>query len=118
MLTSSGFAMNVHYCMGKVSSWNIDFVSSVKKCPCGSKKKKSACCKTETKVVKLVNNYQTANVHYIIETPQKALINNFQDTTVFVSENYTSLNKTIKSSPHLRNSNSVSPCIKYCVFRI
>jgi hypothetical protein len=49
---STGFIVNVHYCMGKVSSIKLE--QTAKKCCC--KKQHKNCCKTEQKLVKLNNN--------------------------------------------------------------
>jgi hypothetical protein len=50
LVSNIGFAFDVHYCGGKIASVSLSTtVSPEKKC-CGSKEKKSSCCKD--KVVK------------------------------------------------------------------
>lgn len=49
---STGFVVNVHYCMGKIST--VKFEEPKQKCCC--KKKHKACCKTEQQLVKLSSN--------------------------------------------------------------
>ena len=57
---SSGMVMNMHYCMGKLSSVNLS-VSAAKKCGCGMSEKKG-CCKTETKLIRLEDAQQKASL--------------------------------------------------------
>lgn len=52
LTVSTGFIVNVHYCMGKVSSIKLE--KPAKQCCC--KKKHKNCCKTEQKIVKLNTN--------------------------------------------------------------
>ncbi|MBS4043901.1 MAG: hypothetical protein KGZ59_08820 [Chitinophagaceae bacterium] len=49
---STGFIVNVHYCMGKIDSVNIE--QSSKKCCC--KKKHKKCCNTQKQLVKVSDN--------------------------------------------------------------
>jgi len=59
LTVSSGFAMNIHYCMGHVSSVDYTY-SNNKKCGhCGMENKKG-CCHSEFKVVKLTDDQQLA----------------------------------------------------------
>lgn len=51
-IVSTGFVVNVHYCMGKLSSIKIE--QPAKKCCC--KKPHKNCCKTEQQLVKLSTN--------------------------------------------------------------
>ena len=55
LVMSTGFVVNSHYCMGKLSSVEIGR-PEVKKCICGMRinyAKKSKCCHSQTDVVKL-----------------------------------------------------------------
>lgn len=58
-IVSTGFIVNVHYCMGKVST--IKFEEPKQKCCC--KKKHKGCCKTEQKLVKLSSNSKLADAY-------------------------------------------------------
>jgi hypothetical protein len=49
---SSGASLNVHYCRGKVSAVSLSILPPPS-CACGKKAPKKACCKTETKLVKM-----------------------------------------------------------------
>ncbi|MFN4974284.1 MAG: HYC_CC_PP family protein [Bacteroidota bacterium] len=49
---SSGASLNIHYCRGKVSAVSLSILPPPS-CACGKKAPKKACCKTETKLVKM-----------------------------------------------------------------
>ncbi len=54
---SSGVAMNIHYCMGKISS--VDLMTLNDKCgKCGMKKGANSCCKDEFKFFKLKDSHK------------------------------------------------------------
>ncbi|HEX8017011.1 MAG TPA: hypothetical protein VF465_17395 [Flavobacterium sp.] len=60
LVSNIGFALDVHYCGGKIASVSLSTtVSPVKKC-CGDKEKKSSCCKD--KVVKFEKKSDNATV--------------------------------------------------------
>jgi len=49
---SSGASINIHYCRGKVSAVSLSILPTPS-CGCGKKATKKACCKNETKLVKM-----------------------------------------------------------------
>ena len=61
LVVSSGFAINLHYCMNKLHSWELG-VSEKDQCgKCGMKsQKKNSCCRDEVKLVKLQQDTLTA----------------------------------------------------------
>lgn len=62
LVMSTGFVMNSHYCMGKLSSVELGR-SEVKKCICGMRidsTKKNKCCHSKLDVVKLQEAHKTA----------------------------------------------------------
>ncbi len=65
LTVTCGFAINIHYCMGHVSS--VDYVyNNSKKCShCGMENKKG-CCHSEFKVVKLTDDQQLAKANISI----------------------------------------------------
>ncbi len=65
---SSGVVLNVHYCMGKISSVKVDNFESTF-CKCGKKETNSSCCSTELKVVKLNNDHKAALASFDIKFP-------------------------------------------------
>ncbi len=55
---SSGMVMNMHYCMGKLSSVKLAVLPDAT-CACGKKaEKKMKCCRTEVKLVKVTDVQQ------------------------------------------------------------
>ncbi len=68
---SSGLVMNIHYCMGKISSVDLSH-NSAETCVCGMSLKGTSgkdCCKTEIKMVKLEDNYKAAYAFYDFQAP-------------------------------------------------
>ncbi|MGE0569284.1 MAG: hypothetical protein AB7O73_15200, partial [Bacteroidia bacterium] len=56
LISSSGFSINRHYCGNKLKSTNIGFIDNEKSC-CGAKKMPEGCCKNETQVIKIKENF-------------------------------------------------------------
>ena len=70
---SSGVVMNMHYCMGKLSSIQMEQLASEGTCKCGKKKKavaKDGCCKTEQKVVKLADSHKATYADFVFQLPE------------------------------------------------
>jgi hypothetical protein len=64
---SSGVVVNLHYCMGKLSSIKIDVLA---KNLCGCKTKKSGgCCKTTHKLLKIEDSHKFSVNDYSFHTP-------------------------------------------------
>jgi len=63
-MLSTGFSVELHYCMGKFTG--IDFHSSQnEKCArCGMTEKKGGCCNDEVKFFKLADNFKNNNSSY------------------------------------------------------
>ncbi len=58
---STGFTVNLHYCMNELSSWDLGNGENDRCGQCGMKvKKASGCCKSEVKVVKLQQDVVSA----------------------------------------------------------
>ncbi len=64
MTVSSGFAMEVHYCMGKRAG--VDFYNTENdKCSrCGMKEKKGGCCNDEHRFYKLADAHKNVSNNY------------------------------------------------------
>ena len=65
MILSTGFAIDIHHCMGKVvgMEWHT---SNSKKCiTCGMIEKKNGCCKDELKFFKLEDSHKKATYQVI-----------------------------------------------------
>jgi hypothetical protein len=59
--TATGATVNIHYCMGKLISWDFWHGGSGKCSNCGmdkAKQKKDNCCKDEIKLVKAAKDQQ------------------------------------------------------------
>lgn len=64
---SSGVVMSSHYCMGRLSSVNLE-LAATKKCACGKEEPKK-CCKNELKVIKIEDTQKAASAAYDIQAP-------------------------------------------------
>ena len=111
---SSGVAMTIHYCMGKVSS--VDLMHTSDKCSkCGMKIGGGGCCKDEFKIVKLNDSHKLISNDINIFAPV-AIIDNSKsifDTDLFSSRIKSDFNN---HSPPENSGPSLN--ILYCVFRI
>jgi hypothetical protein len=52
-VVSTGFTVNLHYCMDKLQSWEFVATEKDKYDQCGMDKKENACCHDEVKVLML-----------------------------------------------------------------
>ncbi|MBA3674196.1 MAG: hypothetical protein H0W75_04435 [Chitinophagaceae bacterium] len=110
---SSGVAMTIHYCMGKVSS--VELLTHNDKCSKCGMKSGSGCCKDEFKIVKLTDSHKLIINDINISAPV-AIINNSKsifDSNVFLTQITSDFNN---HSPPL--SQGISLCILNSVFRI
>ncbi len=115
MAVSSGFAMDIHYCMGKKAG--VDFYGSANdKCGrCGMKGKKGGCCHDELKFYKLSDSHKNVsnNISFTV------------DVIAVVTE-YPHYNWQLPADAALATVNNNSPpddtgpsaCVLNCVFRI
>lgn len=72
---SSGLAMSVHYCMGEISSVEVNHNSN-DPCICGMSKQQTAkkgCCRTEFTMIKLDDTHKASSVIYEIQSPEMIL---------------------------------------------
>ena len=110
---SSGFVMNVHYCMGKISKVNVEIVPS-KTCCCSTKETKS-CCKTESKFVKLADTHQATYADVSIISPYHIVPVSY----AINNANVVSINSELVRNSHSPPLLSPQPIyILNCVFRI
>ncbi|MGN6617981.1 MAG: HYC_CC_PP family protein [Ilyomonas sp.] len=113
MGTTSGMVMNVHYCMGKVASVDIDNFNAVCN-KCGEKQQPN-CCGTETKVVKLNETHNQSINSFELKAPV-AHTTTFFDTDFAATVHTGSGKSVMANAPPL-----LSPprfFIKNCVFRV
>ena len=77
LFTVSGFALNLHYCGGKLRTISVAFDVDEENC-CGSKKmKKKDCCKNDFQFIKIKDDQQ--NIHSVKVPP-----NDFKQLALFV----------------------------------
>ncbi len=110
---SSGFVMNVHYCMGKINNINVEIVPS-ENCICGKKEMKG-CCKTESKFFKLADTHQATYADVSVINPFHIVPVSYTINNATVISINTKLASTNHSPP------IISPQLIYilnCVFRI
>jgi hypothetical protein len=62
---TTGFAINIHYCMGHVSSIDYSYSNSKNCGQCGMENKKG-CCHSEFKIVKLSDEQQVSKANISI----------------------------------------------------
>ena len=112
---SSGVVVNIHYCMGKMSSvklqaWTPDT------CRCGKKmESKKGCCKTELKLVKLEDAQKASYADFVIHTPVTPLVtelNLLQASSYAVQD----ISYPKEHSPPLLSEQDTY--LRNCVFRI
>jgi hypothetical protein len=113
LAASSGIAMTVHYCMGKVSS--VDLYSNSEKCGKCGMKKANGCCEDKFKIIKLDDTHKLISSGISIFAPS-AIVNNpkyFFNSTLYYSAFHSEFNS--HSPP---GSPGLSLCILNSVFRI
>ena len=112
--SSSGFGMDIHYCMGKQSGVDLFSVQKPKCAKCGMTDKKG-CCQDKHQFYKLKDVHQSVTAFAYLAPPEFAL------TSFFIFNNSDIIIKDVDSAL-LNNSppNFVRPslCILNCVFRI
>jgi len=111
---SSGIVMNVHYCMGKISSVEVSMLFK-DLCACGSGKKESKCCKTEHKLIKLEDNHKAAAADVVFPSPEQAVLHHFDWMTdpVVAEQDQQSYNNHSPPDQHGQDIYLLN-----CVFRI
>ena len=112
LAVSSGVAMSIHYCMGKISS--VDLMHSSDKCSNCGMKKSDGCCKDEFKIVKLSDSHKIISNEINIFSPV-AVIDN--PNGIFNQAIYSSVIRPGINN-HSPPDRDVSLNILYCVFRI
>jgi len=110
---TSGLAVNIHYCMGKIADVQLDAYKETS-CACG-KSKKMPCCNHHYEVVKVNDEHQQAAADISIKTPQIAL-NTFNDLIALLSLPQTPQEVKAAHAPPLLSPPDIY--IQHCVFRI
>ncbi len=112
-ITSTGFVVNVHYCMGKISA--VKFEEPKQKCCC--KKKHKSCCKTEQQLVKLSSNSKLVDAWMPAKVSiSEALITPYFNYTNSVTSLTSDVDLTYRYSPPIKEKRYA--LIHYCTLRI
>ncbi|MEO8174014.1 MAG: hypothetical protein ABI581_13055 [Sediminibacterium sp.] len=112
---STGVVVNIHYCMGKMSSVKLQaWVPS--SCGCGKKmESKKGCCKTELKVVKIEDAQKVTYADLVILMPVTPLVTELSLLqTPFYNAQPLTLPK--EHSPPIMSGQDTY--LRNCVFRI
>ena len=108
LVMSTGFVMNSHYCMGRLSSVELG-VSEVKKCICGMRinpAKKSKCCHSKIEVVKLEDSHKLTTSTIGSINFLEAVIPQFYVEPVLYTNVYTANQYLKKLPPNLNKQDT------------
>ena len=109
---SSGFVLNVHYCMGKVSGVDVDNFSKAI-CSCSKQEKPGACCTSKFKLVKLEDVHKAPVWFSNLQVPALLPLPNSFLSVPFIPS--VPLNAADAHAPPGEQNNLY---IRNCVFRV
>ena len=111
---ASGVAVNIHYCMGRVSGVEYSYHVSDKCDKCGMENKKG-CCHNDFKIVKLADDQQLAKAQVAIEQIPAVLNSFFVDLSQPIQgkENFSAIPYHSPPDSHIS-----IVYLSNCVFRI
>ncbi len=119
MATSTGAALHMHYCMGKLADWGLEHNTSKTCGKCGMDKsgeKDNGCCKDERQFVKNDTDQKTAETGFqLIQLIAVALPVSFVETP---ANDFPSLIEENPISHAPPPSCSVAVYLRNCVFLI
>ncbi|MES2005784.1 MAG: hypothetical protein V4450_14795 [Bacteroidota bacterium] len=112
---SSGVVVNIHYCMGKMSSVKLQSYSGNGCTICGKKTAPGKCCKTESKLIKLEDAQKASYADYVLQTPVTVVTN---DLNLLQTPFYNAADRVLPAghSPPLLSQQDTY--LRNCVFRI
>ena len=108
LVMSTGFVMNSHYCMGKLSSIELGR-SEVKKCICGMRidsTKKNKCCHSKIDVVKLEDSHKSTTSTIVFANIIEAVLPQFYVEPVLFTNKYTENQYLKKLPPNLNEQDT------------
>lgn len=114
---STGLVMNVHYCMGKLSSVKVN-QAPAETCICGMSLKETSskgCCKTEFTVIKLDDNHKASYASFDFQTPEIPLSRTISFLEVSTFQLADKVFADIHGPPLLSEQDTY---LRNCVFRI
>lgn len=94
LVTSTGFTLKLHYCMGNLAKWGIGSKSSDRCGICGmvtTKGNDNGCCKDESKFVKNIADQKINETGVQFSAPETAIlpVSCYEDYTLLNSANNT-----------------------------
>jgi hypothetical protein len=111
---ASGVAVNIHYCMGKISGVDYTYSNSDKCGKCGMENKKG-CCHSDFKIIKIADDQQLAKAN-INFSHAPVLLNSF---VINLSQPLQGIEKILAFQYHSPPGHKGSAVYLYnCVFRI
>ena len=110
---TSGLAVNIHYCMGKISEVQLDNYQE-KSCKC-DKKASMPCCNHQYELVKVNDAHQQAVADISIKTPEIDL-HTFDNLMALLTLPQTQREVNVAHAPPLLSPPDIY--IQNCVFRI
>ena len=113
LTVSSGVAMTIHYCMGKVAS--IDLMHASDKCGKCGMKTTGGCCTDEFKIIKLNDSHKLISNDIKIYCPVAVFDNTKTGFDINLPSEETIHSYNNHSPP---GSSGISLNILHCVFRI
>ncbi len=114
-VVSTGFTVNMHYCMDKLHSWELGATENEKCGECGMETKANACCRDEVKVIKLQQDvYKAQAIAYNFSLP--VLVANTTSFLLLPFQNVQSEAVHFSHGPPLLNKQDAY--LLNCVFRI
>jgi hypothetical protein len=115
MVTSSGLAMEIHYCMGKRAGVEFFHQKQDKCSKCGMKEKKG-CCNDEHKFYKLEGAYKNATNNISFSATDQFASLPLQPVSCLQIIESPVLNNTKNHSPPQDTGPALS--VLYCIFRL
>ncbi len=110
---TTGLAVDIHYCMGKIAGVELEYASKAQKC--NSCKTQMPCCGDKYQLVKVNDEHQQVAVDFKIELPQ-VLLNTFSNLIAQLSLPVVgALNTSFIPPPLLLCPDLIT---QNCVFRI
>lgn len=111
---SSGLAVNIHYCMGKVTDVDVNNYSD-KSCVCNMKGGKMPCCGHFYELVKVNDEHQAVASSFSFKAPEIA-VHTFDNLMTVLTLPLTYSNTSAAHIPPLLSPPDIY--IQNCVFRI
>jgi hypothetical protein len=108
---TTGLAVNIHYCMGKVSQVQFESYSDKDLC-----KTQMPCCGHDYHLVKVTDEHQPTLTDLNLKTPVVELYLLVPSIDEFVASTAAQKNITNANSPPLLTDRDI--CIQNCLFRI